>query len=101
MVSGEPGSAPLAVARAGPHGGDGLTGDEPAFAGELVDDRERRGDAFRGIDDDRDRGNMTAQLQEAVAVWRVVAVEAPDAALGRGAAEPGRTQPAAQIGRGT
>lgn len=47
MVAGEPGPASLAVRGAGPHGRDGLTGDEPVFAGELVGDRERRGDAFR------------------------------------------------------
>jgi hypothetical protein len=94
MVGGEPGAAALAVAGAGPQGGDGLAGDQPAFAGELVDDRERGGNPFRGVDDDRDGGDMAAQLQETVAVRRVVAVKAPDAALGGGAAEPGRAQPA-------
>jgi hypothetical protein len=37
---------------------------------------------------------VAAQLQQPVTVRRVVAVEAPDAALGGRAAEPGRTQPA-------
>jgi hypothetical protein len=91
MVAGEPGAAALAVAGTGPHGGDDLAGDEPLFAGQLVDDRKRRGDPLRGVDDDRDRGDVAAQLQQPVAVRRVVAVEAPKAALGGGAAEPGRT----------
>src|SRR5580704_9390027 len=94
MVGGEPGSAALAAPGAGPHGGDDLAGDEPAFTGELVDDRKRRGDPVRAVDDDRHGGDVPAQLQQPVAVRRVVAVETPDAALGGGAAEPGRAQTA-------
>jgi hypothetical protein len=94
MVSGEPCAAALAVAGAGPQGGDSLAGDQPVFAGELVYDRKRSGNPLPGVDHDRDGGDMAAQLQEAVAVRRVVAVKAPDAALGGGAAEPGRAQPA-------
>src|ERR1700689_2666201 len=94
MVGSEPRPPALAPPGTGPHGRDDLAGDEPAFTGELVDDRERRGDPVRRVDDDRDGGDVTAELQQPVAVWRVVAVEPPDAALGGGAAEPGRAQPA-------
>jgi hypothetical protein len=87
------GAAELKLLPAGPHGGDRLAGDQPAFAGELVDDVERRGDALRAVDHDRDGGDVPAQLQQPVAVRRVVAVEAPHAAQGGRAAEPGRAQP--------
>src|SRR5690348_10383356 len=76
------------------HGGDVLDGDEPALAGELVDHRERGGDPLRGVDDDRHGGDVAAPLEQPVAVREMVAVETPDAALGGGAADPGRTKPA-------
>ena len=52
-----------------------------------------RGDPLGGVDDDRDGGDVPAQLQQPVAVRGVVAVKAPDAAQRGGAAEPGRTKP--------
>ena len=42
----------------------------------------------RGVDHDRDGGDVPAELEQPVAVRRVVAVEAPDAALGGRAAIP-------------
>src|SRR5690242_5261706 len=75
-------------------GGKVLHRDEPALAGELVDHRERGGDPLRGVDGDRHGGDVAAPLDQPVAVREMVAVEAPDAAQGGGAADPGRTEPA-------
>jgi hypothetical protein len=63
-------------------GRDHFAGHEPSFCGDLVDDRERFGDALGTVDHDRDRWDMAAELEELVAVGRVVSVEPPDAADG-------------------
>ena len=93
MVRGQPRATPAPVTRGGAQGGDGLAGDEPVLAGELVDDGEGGGDPLRGVDHDGHHGHMAAQLQDAVAVRRVVAVEPPDPAQGGGTADPRGAQP--------
>ena len=60
VTRGKPRSPALAAAAAGPQGGDDLAGDESAFGGELVDDGKRRGDPVRGVDNDRDGGDVAA-----------------------------------------
>ena len=58
---------------------------------ELVDDLKRPGSPLGGVDRDRAHGYMTANLQELVAVRRVVAVKAPDATQAGGAGSAGLT----------
>jgi MerR family transcriptional regulator, redox-sensitive transcriptional activator SoxR len=79
-VPGEPETAVALGAAQRGEGRDHLAGHQAAVARHLVDDGERRGDPLRRVDDNRDDRDMSAQLDELVAMRRVGAVEAPDAA---------------------
>src|ERR1700728_1293344 len=79
-MASEPKSAAALVVMDRGCGRDHLAGDEPGLRGELVDDLERAGDAFGGIDHDRDDRNVPAELEQFVAVRGVSAVEPPDSA---------------------
>ena len=70
----------VAVALMARSAGHHLAGHESVLGGELVDDLERASGPLGGVDEDRDDRHVAAQLEEAVAVRRVLAVEAPDAA---------------------
>ena len=71
-----------------------LARDQPRLAGEVVDDLERFGDSLGGVDDDRHDRDVAPQLEHAIAMGGVVAVEAPDSAQARGPARPALAQPA-------
>ena len=76
-----------------PYGGHPLARYQALLGGELIDDGEGGGDALGRVDDDRERRDVPAELQQTVAVRRVVAVETPDAPLRGRTAEPGTAQP--------
>src|SRR4051794_4997390 len=82
----------LELGRGGAEGGDHLACDKSGLAGELVDDGEPSADAVGRVDDDAHDRHATAQLPEGVAVGRMVAVVAPDAAQARGAGCAGPPQ---------
>ena len=50
-----------------------LAGDEPALLRERIDDLERLGDRVGAIDHDRHHRHVPGELQEPVAVGRVIA----------------------------
>jgi len=64
---------------------------ESPFLGEFIDDVECGEDALRGVDHRRDHGYVPVKLQETIAVRRALIMKTPDAAVCRGATDPGRT----------
>src|ERR1044072_9178194 len=76
-----------------------LAGDEPAVAGQLVDDREPLAHPIGRVDDHADHAGTAPQLPERVAVRRVVAVVAPRAPQRRRAGRAGAAQAAYELGR--
>src|SRR5690242_19286268 len=71
---------------------DELARDQAGVGRELVDDLEPAPCAFLGIDDHREDGRAAAQLQQAIAMWLVVAVVPPDPAQAGRAGSTGLAQ---------
>ena len=65
------------------HGGHHLAGNQAVFRGELIDNSKRLRYPFRGVDNNRHGGDMSAELKGTVAVWLVVAGKSPYAAQRR------------------
>src|SRR4051794_38276159 len=95
---GEPQPAAGDPRAGGAQPGNLLARDEPGLVGERVDDLKPAGDALRRVDDHRDDGDAAAQLAEAVAMGRGVAVVAPDPAQRGGPRRPRRAQRAHDLG---